>query len=133
MEAVAFSLCWKSYCSVECTTKCFGCGMPQHTNSSWRYFQPHECRQPFALTVFALRSVFRHGFLVVCWREKHDFTLAPIELWEVDTDGNIPTLEKFATLPGHPTVDIQDLAFSPDNTLLASASFDGRKLFSCGI
>ena len=45
----------------------------------------------------------------------------PIRLWEVATGENI------ATFWGHPT-DIQDLAFSPDGTLLASGSFDGTIL-----
>jgi WD40 repeat protein len=82
---------------------------------------PHECRQPFALTFSSCGRYFASG----SWWYAGE--RAPIELWEVDTEGNIPTLEKFATLPGHPT-DIQDLAFSPDNTLLASASFDGTIL-----
>ena len=45
----------------------------------------------------------------------------PIRLWEVATGENI------ATFWGHPT-DVQDLAFSPDGTLLASGSFDGTIL-----
>ena len=45
----------------------------------------------------------------------------PIHLWEVETGKLI------ATFLGHPT-DIQGLAFSPNNELLASASFDGSIL-----
>ena len=45
----------------------------------------------------------------------------PIRLWEVATGENI------ATFWGHPT-DVQDLAFSPDGTRLASGSFDGTIL-----
>lgn len=82
---------------------------------------PHECRQPFALTFSSCGRYFASGSWWYAGEK------APIELWKVDTGGNIPTLEKFATLPGHPT-DIQDLAFSTDNTLLASASFDGTIL-----
>ena len=44
-----------------------------------------------------------------------------IRLWEVATGENI------ATFWGHST-DVQDLAFSPDGTLLASGSFDGTLL-----
>ena len=44
-----------------------------------------------------------------------------IRLWEVTTGENI------ATFWSHPT-DIQSLAFSPDSTLLASASYDGTIL-----
>ena len=46
---------------------------------------------------------------------------APICLWEVETGKHI------ATFCGHPT-DVQGLAFSPNNELLASASFDGSIL-----
>ena len=45
----------------------------------------------------------------------------PLQLWEVATGKNL------ATFYGH-TTDIQGLAFSPDSTLLASASFDGTIL-----
>lgn len=46
----------------------------------------------------------------------------PICLWEVATGENI------ATFWGHST-DVQDLAFSPDGTLLVSGSYDGTLLF----
>ena len=44
-----------------------------------------------------------------------------IYLWEIASGKHL------ATLRGHPT-DVQDLAISPDNTLLASASYDGSIL-----
>ena len=44
-----------------------------------------------------------------------------IYLWEIASGKHL------ATLLGHPT-DVQDLAISPDNTLLASASYDGSIL-----
>ena len=49
------------------------------------------------------------------------FKKVPIHLWEAETGKLI------ATFLGHPT-DIQGLAFSPNNELLASASFDGSIL-----
>lgn len=49
------------------------------------------------------------------------FEKVPIHLWEAETGKQI------ATFLGHPT-DIQGLAFSPNNELLASASFDGSIL-----
>ena len=49
------------------------------------------------------------------------FKKVPIHLWEVETGKQI------VTFSGHPT-DIQGLAFSPNNELLASASFDGSIL-----
>ena len=54
--------------------------------------------------------------LAVQWVDKMS-----IRLWEVATGENI------ATFWSHPT-DIQSLAFSPDNTLLAIGSFDGTIL-----
>ena len=44
-----------------------------------------------------------------------------IRLWDVATG------EEITTFWGHPT-DVQSLAFSPDNTLLASGSHDGTIL-----
>ncbi len=77
---------------------------------------PHECRQPFALTFSSCGQYFASG----SWWYAGE--RAPIQLWEV------ATWKTIATLPGHPT-DVQCLAFSPDNTLLASAGFDGTILF----
>ena len=53
------------------------------------------------------------------WREGMEKMV--ICLWEVETG------EQIITFRGHPT-DVQALAFSPDNTLLASASYDGSIL-----
>lgn len=55
------------------------------------------------------------------WNPSVETEKVPIRLWEVATGKNI------ATFWGHPT-DVQDLAFSPDGTLLASGSFDGTIL-----
>jgi len=57
----------------------------------------------------------------VWWNRSVATEKVPIRLWEVATGENI------ATFWGHPT-DVQDLAFSPDGTLLASGSFDGTIL-----
>ena len=57
----------------------------------------------------------------VWWNPSVETEKVPIRLWEVATGENI------ATFWGHPT-DIQDLAFSPDGTLLASGSFDSTIL-----
>jgi len=54
------------------------------------------------------------------WREGMEKMV--ICLWEVETGKEIVTFR------GHPT-DVHALAFSPDNTLLASASYDGSILF----
>ena len=45
----------------------------------------------------------------------------PVCLWEVETG------KRIVTFWGHPT-DIQAVAFSPNNELLASASYDGSIL-----
>ena len=76
---------------------------------------PHECRQPFALTFSPCGRYLAAG----SWWYAGE--RAPIQLWEV------ATWEIVATLCGH-TSDIQDLVFSPDGMLLASASFDGTIL-----
>ena len=55
------------------------------------------------------------------WNPSVETEKVPIRLWEVATGKNI------ATFWGHPT-DVQDLAFSPDGTLLASGSYDGTIL-----
>lgn len=57
----------------------------------------------------------------IWWNRSVETEKVPIHLWEVATGENI------ATFWGHPT-DIQDIAFSPDGTLLASGSFDGTIL-----
>ena len=55
------------------------------------------------------------------WNRSVETEKVPIRLWEVATGENVTTFW------GHPT-DVQDLAFSPDGTLLASGSFDGTIL-----
>ena len=55
------------------------------------------------------------------WNPSVETEKVPIRLWEVATGENVTTFW------GHPT-DVQDLAFSPDGTLLASGSFDGTIL-----
>ncbi len=55
------------------------------------------------------------------WQRGMGIKKVAIRLWSVKAGENIVTLR------GHPT-DIQDLAFSPDGTLLASGSYDGTIL-----
>ena len=55
------------------------------------------------------------------WNRGVETEKVPIRLWKVASGENI------ATFWGHPT-DVQDLAFSPNGTLLASGSFDGTIL-----
>lgn len=76
---------------------------------------PHGCQRPEALTFSPCGRYIVSG---TSWQGTDKMS---IRLWDVATGDNI------ATFWGHPT-DIQDLAFSPDSTLLASASFDGTIL-----
>jgi WD40 repeat protein len=76
---------------------------------------PLTCRRQFALAFSPCGYYLASG----TWWD--DTEKVSIRLWEVTTGENI------ATFWGHPT-DIQDLAFSPDGTLLASGSFDGTLL-----
>ena len=55
----------------------------------------------------------------IWWQQ--GFERVPIHLWEVETG------KQLITFWGHPT-DVQAVAFSPNNELLASASFDGSIL-----
>ena len=77
---------------------------------------PETCQHPYALTFSPCGRYLVSGSW---WQEGQE--KVSIRLWEVSTGENI------ATFWGHPT-DIQDLAFSPDGTLLASGSFDGTIL-----
>ena len=71
-----------------------------------------ETRKPYALAFSPCGRYLASG----TWWEKGMEKMA-IRLWDVANGENI------ATLWGHPT-DIQSLAFSPNNTLLASGGFD---------
>ncbi len=77
---------------------------------------PDTCQQP---NVVIFSPCGRYLVSGSWWQE--GLEKVSIRLWEVSTGENI------ATFWGHPT-DIQDLAFSPDGTLLASGSFDGTIL-----
>ena len=76
---------------------------------------PQGCQRPEALTFSPCGRYLVSG---ASWQGTDKMS---IRLWEVATGENI------ATFWGHPT-DVQDLAFSPDGTLLASGSFDGTIL-----
>ena len=73
--------------------------------------------RPWALTFSPCGRYLVSG---AWWHQGLDKT--PILFWEVATGENIHTLW------GHAS-DVQDVAFSPDGSLLASGSFDGTVLF----
>ena len=77
---------------------------------------PTGCQEAHALTFSSCGQYLAFG---AAW--EHGFEKVPIHLWEVETGKHI------VTFWGHPT-DVQGLAFSPNNELLASASFDGSIL-----
>ena len=77
---------------------------------------PPSCQKPYALAFSSCGRYLASGSWWVIGQTK-----VSIRLWEVATGENV------ATFWGHPT-DIQDLAFSPDGTLLASGGFDGTIL-----
>ena len=77
---------------------------------------PEESRRPFALAFSPFGRYLASG---TWWWP--GFDKVSIRLWDVTTGENIHTFW------GHST-DVQDLAFSSDGTLLASAGFDGTIL-----
>ena len=79
-------------------------------------FPPKDSGSPFALTFSHCGQYLASGATWVRGIKK-----CPVLLWDVERGENI------AAFKGHST-DVQDLAFSPDGTLLASGSFDGTIL-----
>ncbi|MYA70932.1 hypothetical protein F4009_10625 [Candidatus Poribacteria bacterium] len=73
-----------------------------------------QTQKPYALAFSPCGKYLASG---TWWRREEQMEKMAIRLWEVATG------EEITTLWGHPT-DIQSLAFSPDNTLLASGSHD---------
>lgn len=116
VDTVAFSPCGHK----------IACGMPTEI----RLWDVNNCRtlltlphaptngNPRALAFSPCGQYLASG---AWWNRGVETEKVPIRLWEVATGENI------ATFWEHPT-DVQDLAFSPDGTLLASGSFDGTIL-----
>ena len=77
---------------------------------------PKGCQKMFPLAFSQCGDYFAAG---AWWQPSME--KIPICLWEVETGKHL------VTFWGHPT-DVQALAFSPDNKLLASASYDGSIL-----
>lgn len=77
---------------------------------------PQSCQRQRAFAFSPCGDYLASG---AWWQEGQE--KVSIRLWQINTGENI------ATFWGH-TTDIHDLAFSPDGTLLASASFDGTIL-----
>ena len=75
-----------------------------------------RCMRPWALTFSPCGRYLVSG---AWWHPGLDKT--PILFWEVATGENVYTLWSHST-------DVQDVAFSPDGTLLASGSYDGTVL-----
>ena len=80
---------------------------------------PHpQTQKPYALAFSPCGRYLASG---TWWQREKRMEKMTIRLWEVATG------EEITTFFGHPT-DVQSLAFSPDNTLLASGSHDGTIL-----
>ena len=73
-----------------------------------------QTQKPYALAFSPCGKYLASG---TWWRREEGRQKMTIRLWEVATG------EEITTFWGHPT-DVQSLAFSPDNTLLASGSHD---------
>ncbi len=73
-----------------------------------------QTQKPYALAFSPCGKYFASG---TWWRREEGMAKMTIRLWDVATG------EEITTFWGHPT-DVQSLAFSPDNTLLASGSHD---------
>ncbi|MDE0018319.1 MAG: hypothetical protein OXU51_19210 [Candidatus Poribacteria bacterium] len=78
-------------------------------------FPPEESRRPYALAFSPCSRYLVSG----SWWGSTD--KVSIRLWDVTTGENVHTFW------GHSS-DVQDLAFSPDGALLASAGYDGAIL-----
>ena len=78
---------------------------------------PQECKDLEDPPIFS--SCGQYIAIRVSWNQ--DLKMHPIAVWEVESGKHL------ATFRGHVT-DVLKLAFSPDNTLLASASHDGTIL-----
>ena len=77
-----------------------------------------QTQKPYALAFSPCGKYLASG---TWWQREKGMEKMAIRLWEVATG------EEITTFWGHPT-DVQSLAFSPDNTLLASGSHDGTIL-----
>ena len=73
-----------------------------------------QTQKPYALAFSPCGKYLASG---TWWRREEGMEKMAIRLWDVATG------EETTTFWGHPT-DVQSLAFSPDNTLLASGSHD---------
>ena len=73
-----------------------------------------QTQKPYALAFSPCGKYLASG---TWWQREKGMEKMTIRLWEVATG------EEITTFWGHPT-DVQSLAFSPDNTLLASGSHD---------
>ena len=73
-----------------------------------------QTQKPYALAFSPCGKYLASG---TWWRREEGMQKMAIRLWDVATG------EEITTFWGHPT-DVQSLAFSPDNTLLASGSHD---------